>query len=70
MTPPIYVGLAQHPYKNGLRAQSLTVATPLGILRTKLQLGYGGQPCHCLFITFLYIICLICHYFACHASFS
>ena len=43
MTPPIYVGLAQHPYKNGLRAQSLTVATPLGILRTKLQLGYGGQ---------------------------
>ena len=52
MTSPIYVGLAQHPYKNGLRAQSLTVATPLGILRTKLQLGYGGQPCHCLFITF------------------
>ena len=52
MTSPIYVGLAQHPYNNGLRARSLTVVTPLGILRTKLQLGYGGQPCHCLFITF------------------
>ena len=24
------------------------MATPLGILRAKLQLGYGGQPCHCL----------------------
>ena len=27
--------------------RSLTVATPLGILRAKLQLDYGGQPCHC-----------------------
>ena len=57
MTPLIHVGLAQHSYKNGLGAQSLTVATPLRILRAKLQLDYGGQPCHCLFIAFLYIIC-------------
>ena len=53
MTPPIHVGLAQHNiHKNGPGARSLTVATPLGILRAKLQLGYGGQPCHCLFIAF------------------
>ena len=53
MTPPIYVGLApKHPKKRGPEVQSLTVATPLGILKAKLQLGYGGQPCHCLFITF------------------
>ena len=52
MTPPIHVGLAQHPIKKGLGARSLTVATPLGILRAKLQSGYGGHPCHCLFITF------------------
>ena len=54
MTPPIYVGLAQHPIKTGPKVRSLTMATPLGILRAKLQLGYGGQPCHCLFIAFLY----------------
>ena len=70
MTPPIQVGLAQHPKKRGLGARSLTMATSLGILRAKLQLGYGGQPYHCLFIAFLYIICLICHYIACHASFA
>ena len=53
MTPPIYVGLAQHSLKkNGPGGRSLTVATALGILRAKLQLGYGGQPCHYLFITF------------------
>ena len=48
------MGLAQHPIKRGPGARSLTVATPLGILRAKLQLGYDGQPCHCLFIAFLY----------------
>ena len=69
MTPPIYVGLSQH-CKKGPGARFLIVATPLGILRAKLQLDYGGQPCHCLFIAFLYIICLICHCFACHASFA
>ena len=52
MTPPIHVGLAQHPYKNRPGAQSLIVATPLEILRAKFQLGYGGQPCHCLFTSF------------------
>ena len=54
MTPPIHVGFVQHPIKRGPRARSLIVATPLGILRAKLQLGYGGQPYHCLFIAFLY----------------
>ena len=53
--------LAQH-HKNGPGARSLTMATQLGILRAKFQLGYGGQLCHCLFIAFLYIICLICRY--------
>ena len=53
MSPPIHMSLAQHhPIKSGPGARSLTVAIPLGILRAKLQLGYGGQTCHCLFITF------------------
>ena len=63
------MSLAQHPIKRGPGARSLTVATPLGILRAKLQLGYDGQPCHCLFIAFLYnmsnmslycMSCIIC----------
>ena len=37
------------------------MATPLGILKAKLQLGYGGQSCHCLFITFLYNMSLYLH---------
>ena len=35
MTSPIHVGLAQtNQLQNGLGARSLTVATPLGIMRT------------------------------------
>ena len=48
--------------KKGLGTRSLTGATPLGKLRAKLQLGYGGQPCHhCFFLLlFVYNMSLYC----------
>ena len=39
-----------------LEVRSFTMATPLGIFRAKLQLDYGGQPCHCLFIFLFFCI--------------
>ena len=72
MTSPIHVGLAQ---TNQLKKWAGGTVSHSGnstrdIEDYKLQLGYGGQLCHCLFITFLYIICLICRYIASHASFT